>query len=55
MGEGTVRERGVDMDTRLYSTWRTDRTCWTAQGTRLWWQPGWEGCLGESGHLHTFG
>ena len=25
MGEGTVRESGMDMDTRLYLTWRTSK------------------------------
>ena len=47
MGEGTVRESGMDVDTWLCLTW----TCWTAQGTLLHatWQPGREGSLGRMG------
>ena len=45
MGEGTVRESGMDMDTLLYLTWRTskdllDSTGSSAQGQVAAWMGG---------------
>ena len=47
MGEGTVRESGMDMDTLLDLTWRTSKDLLDSTGTLLhvMWQPGWEGSL----------
>ena len=33
MGEGTVRESGMDMDTRLCLTWRTSKDLLSSTGT----------------------
>ena len=54
MGEGRVRESGMDVDTRLCFTWRTGNDLLLpAQGTLLnvMWQPGWEGSLEENGYM----
>ena len=32
MGEGTVRESGMDVDTRLYLTWRASKDLWDSAG-----------------------
>ena len=49
MGEGTVREFAMGMDTQLYLTWRTSKDL-LVQGSLLnvMWQPG---RLGESGYM----
>ena len=55
MGEGTVRECGMDMDTLLYLTLRTSKDLLDSTGTLLsvTWQPGWEGSWrGE--WMHTY-
>ena len=54
MGEGIVRESGMDMDTLLYLTWRTskdllDSTGNSAQCHVAAWM---EGSLGEDGYMH---
>ena len=56
MGEGIVREFGVDMYTLLYLKWIT-RTYCIAQGILLnvMWQPRWEGSLGENGYMYMCG
>ena len=56
MGQRVAREFGINMDTLLYLKWIT-RTYCIAQGTLLnvMWQPGWEGSLGENGHVDTYG
>ena len=57
MGEGIVRESGMDMDTLLYLTWRTSKDLLDSTGTLLnvMWQPGWEGSLGETGYTCMYG
>ena len=49
MGEGRVRESGMDMDTLLDLTWRTSKDLLDSTGTLLhvMWQPGWEGSWGR--------
>ena len=49
MGEGVVREFGIDMDRLLYLKWITDRDYWIAHRTLLsvTWQPGWKGSFPE--------
>ena len=49
VGEGTVREFGMDRDTLLYSKWIRARAYYTAQGMLLnvMWQPGWGRVWGE--------
>ena len=56
MGEGTVREFAMGMDTQLYLTWRTSKDL-LVQGSLLnvMWQPGWEGSLGENGYMNVYG
>ena len=53
MGGGIVREFGIDMYTLLYLKW----TYCIAHGTlfHVMWQPGWEGSLGENGHMCMYG
>ena len=51
MGEGIVRESGMDMDTLLDLTWRTSKDLLDSSGNSAEWQPGWEGSLGDSGYL----
>ena len=58
MGEGIVREFGMDMDTLLYLTWRTSKDLLSSTGNSLlhvMWQPGWEGSLGENGSMYVYG
>ena len=59
MGEGIVREFGMDMYTLLYFKQITnmDLLYSTAQGTLLnvMWQPGWEENLEENGHMYIYG
>ena len=57
MGEGTVREFGMDMNTLLYLTWRTnkdllDSTGSSAQCHAAAWV---EGSLGENGCTYMQG
>ena len=43
------------MYTLLYLKWKTNNVlCSIARGTllRVMWQPGWDGSLGENGHVH---
>ena len=58
MGEGTVREFGMDMDTLLYLTWRTSKDLLSSTGNSAQcsvitlWSPGGrmgEGIVRESG------
>ena len=58
MGEGIVREFGMDMDTLLYSTWRTSKDLLDSTGNSaqssvitLWFTEGRmrEGIVGEFG------
>ena len=56
MGEGMVRESGMDMDTLLYLKWVTSKDPHIAQGTLLHvtWRPGWKGGSGEEWiHVHV--
>ena len=58
MGEGTVRESGMDMDTLLYLTWRTskdllDSTGISAQFCVAAWMGGEFG--GEWIHVYIYG
>ena len=58
MGEGTVRESGMDMDTLLYFTWRTSKDLLDSSGSSAQysvitlWSP--EGRMGE-GIVREFG
>ena len=58
MGEGTVRECGMDMDTLLYLTWRTSKDLRSSTGkfgqysVITLWFPG--GRMGE-GTVREFG
>ena len=56
IGEGIIREFGINMYTLLYLKWITRIYC-IAQGTLLniMWQPGWEGSLGENGYISVYG
>ena len=53
MGEGIVKEFGMDMHTLLYLKWITSKDL---QGTLLnaMWQPGWEGSLEENGYMFMY-
>ena len=62
MGEGTVRESGMDMDTLLYLTWRSNKDLLDSTGNSaqysvisLWFPGGrmGEGIARESGHGHA--
>ena len=62
MGEGVVREFGIDMSTLLYLKWVTNKdnqqaNLGIAQGTLLnvTWQPGWERGLEENGYMYMDG
>ena len=57
MGEGIVREFGINMYPLLYLKWIITRTYCIAQGTLLnvTWQPGWEGSFGENGYMYMYG
>ena len=56
-GEGTVRESGMDMDTRLCLTWTTskDLVDSTGKSAECHVQPGWEGSLEEKGYMCMYG
>ena len=56
-GEGTVREFGIDIYTRRYLKWITNKDCSIARGTLLniMWQPGWKGSLKENGYMYMYG
>ena len=41
MGEGTVRESGMDMDTLLYLTWRTSKDLLDSTGNSARWRGVW--------------
>jgi len=49
IGEGIVRELGMDMDTLLYLKWITSKALMysTCNSLNVMWQPGWEGSLGR--------
>ena len=55
-GEGTVREFGMDMYTRLYLKWIANRglTYSTWNSAQYMWQTGWEGSLGKNGYMYTY-
>ena len=57
MGEGIVRESGMDMDTRLCLSWRTSKDLMDSTGNSAQCHeaPGWEGSLGESGYMCMYG
>ena len=55
MGEGIVRESGMDTDTQLYLTWRTSKDLLDSTGNSVMWPPGWEGSLGENGSMSMYG
>ena len=56
MGEGIVRELGVDMYILLYLKWITNKNLLRAKGTLLnvmqW--PRWDGSLGENGYMYMY-
>ena len=53
MGEGTVREFGMDVHTLLCLKWITSKglLCGTGSPGLFMWLPGWEGHLGENGYM----
>ena len=53
MGEGIVREFGMDVCPLLYSKWITNKGPLYSQGTPLnvRWQPGLKGSLGQNGYM----
>ena len=53
MGEGIVRELGMDMYRLLYLKWVTNTDLAKVQGTLLsvMWQPGWECQLRGEGYM----
>ena len=53
MGEGIVREFGINMYTLLYLKWITDKVLLYRE--LCMWQPGWEGSLKENGYMYTYG
>ena len=58
MGEGIVREFGMDRYTLLYLKWITNQgVLYIALGTLLnvMWQLGWEGSLEENGYIYMYG
>jgi len=57
MGEGIVREFGMDMYTLLYLKWVTSKglLCNTGNRLNVMWQPGWEESLGENGYVYMYG
>ena len=57
MGEGTVREFGMDMDTLLCLTWRTSKDLLDSTGNSAQCQvAAWvEGSLGENGYVYMCG
>ena len=58
MGEGIVREFGMDRYTLLYLKWITNKgVLYIALGTLLnvMWQLGWEGSLEENGYIYMYG
>ena len=54
MGEGIVREFGMDVYTVLYLKWITNGGLLCSTGTLLsgMWQPRGEGSLGENGYMY---
>ena len=56
MGEGIVREFGMDMYTLLYLKWITSKglLCNTGNRLNVMWQPGWEESLGENGYVYMY-
>ena len=57
MGEGTVREFGMDMDTLLYLTWRTSKDLLSStENSAQCHVAAWvEGSLGENGYVYMCG
>ena len=57
MGEGIVREFGMDMDTLLYVTWRTSKDLLPSTGNSAHCHvAAWlEGSLGRNGYMCTYG
>ena len=57
MGEGIVREFGMDMDTLLCLTWRTSKDLLDSTGNSAQCQvAAWvEGSLGENGYVYMCG
>ena len=57
MGEGIVRESGMDMDTLLCLTWRTGKDLLDSTGNSAQCsvKPGWQGSLGENGYTNMYG
>ena len=57
LGEGILREFGMDVHTVMYLKQIIPGTYYIAQGTLLnvRCQPGWEGSLGEKGYMYMYG
>ena len=57
MGEGIVRESGMDMDTLLYLTWRTSKDLLSStENSAQCHVAAWvEGSLGENGYVYMCG
>ena len=56
VGEGIVREFGMDMYTLLYLKCITNKDLLYSIGSVLsvMWQPGWEESLGENGYMYMY-
>ena len=57
LGDGIVREFGMDMYTLVYLKCITNKDPLYSTGTLLntMWQPGWKGHLGENGYMYMCG
>ena len=57
MGEGILRELGMDMDTLLYLTWRTSKDLLSSAGNSAPCHvEAWMGAeFGENGYMHMYG
>ena len=59
MGEGIVRELGMDMYIPLYFKWITNKVLLHSTGNSAQCYvaalPGWEGSLGENGYVYMYG
>ena len=57
MGEGIIREFGMNMYTLLHLKWITSKDLLYRAGNsaQCYVQAGWEGSFGKTGHTHMYG
>ena len=55
VGEGIVREFGMDEYTLLHLTQKTNKDVPYSICCNVMLQPGWEGSLGENRYMHMYG